>query len=122
LHAPPDFRCVHRSKAKLQRFFRRSALGTDADRRYIYISLGCRDRGRFTFNSAAQTADSLLILGWWTRWVSLGSAILLAMFGTAMAISLGLKSPMDYSVYSASAAAVLLALLAFNQHGKTLSA
>jgi putative oxidoreductase len=54
----------------------------------------------------------LLILGLWPRWVSLASAILLAMFGTAMAISLGLKAPMDYSVYSASAAAVLLALRA----------
>lgn len=56
---------------------------------------------------------TLLILGLWLRWVSLGSAILLVMFGTAMAISFGLKSPMDYSVYSASAAAVLLALHAF---------
>jgi hypothetical protein len=32
-----------------------------------------------------------------------------------MAISFGLKSPMDYSVYSASGAAVLLALHAFRQ-------
>jgi putative oxidoreductase len=55
----------------------------------------------------------LLILGLWPRWVSLGSAVLLAMFGTAMAISFGLKSPMDYSVFSASGAAVLLALHAF---------
>jgi uncharacterized membrane protein YphA (DoxX/SURF4 family) len=52
----------------------------------------------------------LLILGLWPRWVSLASAILLAMFGAAMAISFGLKSPMDYSVFSASGAAVLLAL------------
>ena len=57
----------------------------------------------------------LLILGLWPRWVSLASALLLAIFGTSMAISLGLKSPMDYSVYSASGAAVLLALLAFRQ-------
>jgi putative oxidoreductase len=56
----------------------------------------------------------LLIFGLWPRWVSLGSAILLAMFGTAMAISFGVKSPMDYSVFSASSAAVLLALRAFN--------
>jgi putative oxidoreductase len=61
----------------------------------------------------------LLILGLWPRWISLGSAILLAMFGTAMAISFGLKSPMDYSVYSASGAAVLLALHAFRQNSKT---
>lgn len=53
----------------------------------------------------------LLILGLWPKWVALASAVLLAMFGTSMAISLGLESPMDYSVYSASSAAVLLAVL-----------
>lgn len=57
----------------------------------------------------------LLILGLWPRWVALASAILLAMFGTAMAISFGVKSPMDYSVFSASGAAALLALHAFGQ-------
>jgi uncharacterized membrane protein YphA (DoxX/SURF4 family) len=59
--------------------------------------------------TAAETAlGILLILGVWPRWIALSSAIVLAMFGTAMAISLGLKSPMDYSVFSASAAAALL--------------
>jgi putative oxidoreductase len=57
----------------------------------------------------------LLILGLWPRWVSLASAVLLAMFGTAMAISFGVKSPMDYSVFSASGAAVLLTLHASRQ-------
>lgn len=57
----------------------------------------------------------LLLLGVWPRWVSLASAALLAVFGTSMAISQGLKSPMDYSVYSASSAAVLLALHAFKE-------
>src|SRR5215471_12882253 len=61
------------------------------------------------------TLGILLILGVWTRWVALSSAMLLAMFATAMAISFGLKSPMDYSVYSASGAAVLLALDAFKR-------
>jgi putative oxidoreductase len=60
----------------------------------------------------------LLILGLWPRWVSLASGILLAMFGTAMAISFGPKSPMDYSVFSASGAAVLLTLDAFRQNNK----
>jgi uncharacterized membrane protein YphA (DoxX/SURF4 family) len=63
----------------------------------------------------------LLILGLWPRWISLASAILLALFGTAMAISFGLKSPMDYSVYSASGAAVLLAIHASRQSSKTIS-
>jgi putative oxidoreductase len=52
---------------------------------------------------AATTAETslgiLLILGLWLRWVALASAILLAVFGTAMAISLGVESPLDYSVF-----------------------
>ncbi len=63
----------------------------------------------------------LLILGLWPRWVPLASALLLAMFGTAMAISFGVKSPMDYSVFSASGAGVLLALHAFKQNNKRAS-
>jgi uncharacterized membrane protein YphA (DoxX/SURF4 family) len=68
---------------------------------------------------AATVAESacgiLLVLGLWTRWVSVGAAILLFIFGSAMAISFGLQSPMDYSVYSASGAAVMLALNAFRE-------
>jgi len=63
---------------------------------------------------AATVAETLLgialIVGLWPRWVALGSSLLLAMFGIAMAISLSVKSPMDYSVFSASAGALLLAL------------
>jgi len=51
-----------------------------------------------------------LIMGVWTRPVALGSALLLVLFGIAMAVSFGIKSPLDYSVFSASAAAVLLSL------------
>jgi putative oxidoreductase len=49
-----------------------------------------------------------LVLGIWRPWVAYGSAALLALFGIAMAISFGLKEPLDYSVFSASAAALLL--------------
>jgi uncharacterized membrane protein YphA (DoxX/SURF4 family) len=64
----------------------------------------------------------LLMLGLWPRCVSLASAALLAMFGTAMAASFGLKSPMDYSVFSASGAAVLFALDASRQqNGRSLN-
>jgi uncharacterized membrane protein YphA (DoxX/SURF4 family) len=58
-----------------------------------------------------------LILGIWPRWVALGSALLLALFGIAMAISFGIKSPMDYSVFSASGAAILLALRSSGRNG-----
>jgi len=67
------------------------------------------------------TLGVLLILGLWPRWVSLASATLLAIFGTSMAISFGLKEPMDYSVFSASSAALLLALYAFRRDRKTNS-
>jgi len=65
---------------------------------------------------AATAAELLfgigLICGVWPRWVAIGSAVLLAVFGIAMAISFGIKSPMDHSVFSASAGALLLALYA----------
>ena len=51
-----------------------------------------------------------LVLGVWLRWVAPGSFVLLVLFGTAMAISFGIKSPLDYSVFSASAAALLAAI------------
>ena len=49
-----------------------------------------------------------LIAGIRLREVALASSVLLAIFGTSMAISFGLQSPLDYSVFSASAAALLL--------------
>jgi putative oxidoreductase len=61
--------------------------------------------------TVAETSLGLaLIAGLRVRWTALASAGLLALFGTAMAISLGPKSPLDYSVFSASAGALLLAL------------
>jgi hypothetical protein len=46
----------------------------------------------------------------WPRYVALGSSILLVLFAISMTISLGLKKPVDYSVFSASAGALLLAV------------
>jgi len=51
-----------------------------------------------------------LLAGIWPRWIALGTGVLLALFGGAMAISFGIQSPLDYSVFSASAAAFLLAV------------
>jgi putative oxidoreductase len=59
----------------------------------------------------------LLILGLWPRWVSLASAFLLAMFGISMAISFSVKSPLDYSVFAASSAAMLLAIWQNREEG-----
>ena len=52
----------------------------------------------------------LLVFGLWVRWAAYGSALLLAMFGVAMAISFGLISPLDYSVFSACAGALVVAV------------
>jgi uncharacterized membrane protein YphA (DoxX/SURF4 family) len=57
---------------------------------------------------AETTLGIALIAGLRLRWSALASAILLALFGTAMAISFGVKSPLDASVFSASAGALLL--------------
>lgn len=56
-----------------------------------------------------------LVLGMWLRWAALGSALLLLLFATAMAISFGIKSPLDYSVFSASAGALVLAVYEFQK-------
>ena len=64
----------------------------------------------WTATAAELSLGIALIFGLWLRWVAFGAALLLFLFGTAMAISFGVKSPLDYSVFSASAAALLLAL------------
>ena len=59
--------------------------------------------------TAAELSFGLaLVIGFRVRWAALGSAALLTLFATAMAISFGIKSPLDYSVFSAAAAALLL--------------
>lgn len=66
------------------------------------------------FLARAATAAELglgiaLVAGLWPRRTALASALLLGLFGIAMAISFGLKEPLDYSVFSACGAALLLA-------------
>jgi hypothetical protein len=51
----------------------------------------------------------LLLIGWRLRVVSMMSGLLLLAFAVAMAFSLGVKAPLDYSVPSAAGAAILLA-------------
>ena len=65
---------------------------------------------------AETTLGIALLAGIRLRWAALGSALLLAIFGAAMAVSLGPKSPLDYSVFSASAGALLLAQSAPPNH------
>jgi uncharacterized membrane protein YphA (DoxX/SURF4 family) len=57
----------------------------------------------------AETVFGLaLILGIYKRAAALGSAVLLLLFALTMSVSFGIKAPLDYSVFGASAAAFLL--------------
>lgn len=50
-----------------------------------------------------------LLLPWWTAWTAAALGALLTSFALAMTLVLGLKAPLDYSVYTAAAGAFLLA-------------
>jgi uncharacterized membrane protein YphA (DoxX/SURF4 family) len=73
--------------------------------------------GSFTtsFAWASTVAETLfgilLIAGFKIQIVSVLSGLLLLSFAMGMATGFGVKSPLDYSVFSAAAAAFLLALL-----------
>jgi uncharacterized membrane protein YphA (DoxX/SURF4 family) len=59
--------------------------------------------------TAAETLFGLLlILGWKTRLVALLSGALLAIFALTMTVALGVKAPLDLSVFSAAGGALLL--------------
>ena len=53
----------------------------------------------------------LLLIPFKTQAIALLSGLLLLLFGLSMAFSLHLKAPLDYSVFTASAAAFALSLL-----------
>ena len=51
----------------------------------------------------------LLVLGWQTRIAALSSGILLTVFALAMTAALGIKAPLNFSVFSAAGGSLLLA-------------
>jgi uncharacterized membrane protein YphA (DoxX/SURF4 family) len=59
--------------------------------------------------TAAETLFGLLlVLGWKTRTTALLSGVLLTTFALTMTITLGVKAPLDLSVFSAAGGALLL--------------
>jgi len=52
-----------------------------------------------------------LLVGWKLRYFALASGVLLLIFALSMALAFGIKAPLDYSVFSASAGAFLLAVI-----------
>lgn len=53
----------------------------------------------------------LLLVGWRPKVVGAAACLLLMVFGTAMAASLGVESPLSYSVFSAASAAAAYAVI-----------
>ena len=50
-----------------------------------------------------------LLIGWQLRWFALGAGLLLLSFAITMTLALGVKAPLDFSVFAAAAGAFLLA-------------
>ena len=62
------------------------------------------------WNAGAEALFGLcLMIGWRTRSAALMSGILLILFGVTMTGALGVKAPLDFSVFSAAGGAFLLA-------------
>ena len=57
------------------------------------------------------TLGVLLLTGWRPKLVGAATCLTLIIFGTAMAVSLGMESPLSYSVFSAASAAAAYAIL-----------
>ncbi|WP_426668918.1 DoxX family protein [Mucilaginibacter sp. McL0603] len=55
----------------------------------------------------------MILIGFFTRIAAIGSGILSLCFAVAMALSFGIDSPLGYSVFTLSAASILLATLPY---------
>jgi thiosulfate dehydrogenase (quinone) large subunit len=69
----------------------------------------------FPLAAVATVAEVLLalglLIGYKTKWVALASGILLLIFAFSMSSSVGIKAALDYSVFTASAAAFALSVM-----------
>jgi hypothetical protein len=57
-----------------------------------------------------------LLVGWRLHWWAFAAAALLLCLALAMTGALGIKAPLDYSVWTAAAAAFLLGVVAIREH------
>lgn len=78
-----------------------------------YVSKTLSDAAGLTATVLEVLFGILLIVGYRTRWVAFGSSMLLLIFGLSMMVFMGFKTPFDYSVLSASAAAFLLSSVSY---------
>ena len=52
-----------------------------------------------------------LLIGWQLQWIALAGGLLLLSFAVTMTMALGIKAPLDFSVFAATAGAFLLAAI-----------
>jgi uncharacterized membrane protein YphA (DoxX/SURF4 family) len=64
----------------------------------------------WTVTAVETTLGILLLTGWRPKLVGAVTCLVLILFGTAMAISLGAEAPLSYSVFSAASAAAAYAI------------
>ncbi|WP_448636526.1 DoxX family membrane protein [Pedobacter panaciterrae] len=76
-----------------------------------FLSKSISDIMGFIATAGEALFGLLLIIGYRTRQSAIGSFLLLLSFAFVMTITLGLKAPLNYSVFSASAGAFILATL-----------
>jgi len=83
-----------------------------ADRLNWYMPAAVRPATAVLATTAEAIFAIALITGFRLREAAIGSGVLLTIFGISMALVLGTKPPLDYSVFTAAAAAFSLAVLA----------
>jgi hypothetical protein len=72
----------------------------------------------WTATATEATLGVLLLMGWRPKLVGGASCLVLIVFGTAMAVSLGVESPLSSSVFSSASAAAAYAVLGTSSHRK----
>ncbi len=65
----------------------------------------------WTATGTEATLGVLLLTGWRPKVVGAATCLVLIVFGIAMAVSLGVETPLSYSVFSAASAAAAYAIL-----------
>ena len=83
-----------------------------ADRLNWYMPASVRPAAAVLATAGEAIFAIALITGFRRREAAIGSGVLLTIFGISMALALGIKAPLDYSVFTAAAAAFALAALA----------
>ena len=73
-----------------------------------FLPPGCIPVVAWTSTAAEVVLAIALLVGWRLRWASLLSAALLLAFAGGMIAGLGIKAPLNYSVFTAASAAFLL--------------